>query len=368
VRLGIGGHVLPGVETLLAQTTKAEAAGWDSVWWSDHLMGWYPHQAWTSDVTALANAQSSPHAFLDPLVSMATVATHTSRVQLATGVTDLIRRPPALAAQQFLSLHHVSRGRTVLGLGAGEGENLIPYGFPFDRPVARLEEGLRIIRLLWEHDEPVDYDGEFWTLRDAVVGTGAYDGRFPPIWLAAHGPRMLDVTGRLADGWLPIGLPVEGYAAGRDQIRRAAVAAGRDAGAVECGFFAYCLLAEDEVEVERLLAAPLVRAFALILPESAYARHGAEHPLGAGTYGLTDYIPTRLGRDEFLAACDRVPVDVARDLLFAGTPDQLVARARDYAAVGMDHLVLWNVSFFGDVAALKPSYALLEEVRAQLAR
>jgi phthiodiolone/phenolphthiodiolone dimycocerosates ketoreductase len=367
VRLGIGGHVLPGVDTLVSQTTRAEAAGWDSVWWSDHLMGWYPHQAWTPDVTGLAVAQPSPHAFVDPLVAMSTVATHTSRVQLATGVTDLIRRPPALAAQQFLSLHHMSRGRAVLGVGAGEGENLLPYGFPFDQPVARLEEGLEIIRLLWEHDEPIDYDGTFWTLRDAVLGMGGYEGTFPAIWLAAHGPRMLELTGRQGDGWLPIGIPEEAYGSALARIRSASVAAGRDQDAVEPGFFAYCLLADTEAEVDRLLEAPLVRAFALILPESTYARHGVEHPLGAGSYGLLDYIPTRFDRDEFLAACDRVPVDVAREAFLAGTPDDVVARARQYAAAGMEHLVLWNISFFGDVQALRPSYALLEDVRTMLA-
>jgi alkanesulfonate monooxygenase SsuD/methylene tetrahydromethanopterin reductase-like flavin-dependent oxidoreductase (luciferase family) len=70
--------------------------------------------------------------------------------------------------------------------------------------VARLEEALTIIRLLWESGgRPVSYTGKFWTLRDAVFNLPLYKGRAPRIWIAAHAPRMLRLTGRFGDGWVP---------------------------------------------------------------------------------------------------------------------------------------------------------------------
>ena len=62
-----------------------------------------------------------------------------------------------------------------------------------------------MIRLLWESDGPVDFDGQFYTLHHARLDTEPYDGRLPPIWIGASGPRMLDIAGRYADGWWPAG-------------------------------------------------------------------------------------------------------------------------------------------------------------------
>ena len=68
-------------------------------------------------------------------------------------------------AQSFVTLDHLSKGHAILGIGNGESENVEPYGLPWDKPVARIEEALTIIRLLWENvGRPVDYDGQFWKL------------------------------------------------------------------------------------------------------------------------------------------------------------------------------------------------------------
>ena len=110
-----------------------------------------------------------------------------------------------MLAQTALTIDHLARGRFILGLGSGESENTLPYGFDFARPVSRFEEALRVIRLLWESDGPVDFDGQFYTLHHARLDTEPYDGRLPPIWIGASGPRMLDIAGRYADGWWPAG-------------------------------------------------------------------------------------------------------------------------------------------------------------------
>lgn len=63
----------------------------------------------------------------------------------------------------------------------------MPYGFDFTKPVSRLEEALHVIRLLWDSDGPVDFDGQFYRLRHARLDTEPYEGRVPPIWIGASG-------------------------------------------------------------------------------------------------------------------------------------------------------------------------------------
>ena len=73
----------------------------------------------------------------------------------------------------------------------------------WSKPVGHLDEALDVIRLLWNADGAVDFDGQFYPLRDAVLGLSPYTPGGPPIWIAAHKPRMLGITGRKGDGWLP---------------------------------------------------------------------------------------------------------------------------------------------------------------------
>ena len=58
---------------------------------------------------------------------------------------------------------------------------------------------------MWESDRPVDFEGAFYKLEHARMDTELYNGRCPPIWIGASGPRMLELTGRYADGWWPAG-------------------------------------------------------------------------------------------------------------------------------------------------------------------
>lgn len=369
--VGTGGNILPPVEGLLRTAQSAERRGYASLWWPDHLMGWHPQEMWTPDVTELASFQANPHIYLDPVAAMAAVAVHTDAVRLGTSVTEPVRRHPAMLAQEFLTLDHLSHGRVVLGLGAGERENIEPYGLDHARPASRFEEALRIIRLLWENDEPVDFDGEFWRLRDAVLGMGPYrvdeDGtrHYPPIWAGAHGPRMLSICGRLCDGWLPtypadVGVWSKMLAA----IRAAAEEAGRDTSAVTPSMWAMLVIDEDPAEVDRLLETAILKAWMLVEPSSHFEALGYEHPLGPDFYGLLDYVPARLTREDALAAVDRIPLEVVRRHTLCGTPDEVAAELRAYGDAGLEHVVLQNVTFMADLSKLRSSFALQDEVMA----
>jgi len=181
----------------------------------------------------LVGIQDHPYQrrFLDTWTLLAWLAGQTQRVRLFTDVANLPLRPPAVLAKAAASLDLLSGGRFELGLGAGAFWEGIGA---FDGPVrsAResvdaLEEAIAVIRAVWAGEGTVE--GEHYGLRGAKPGP-------PPahdvgIWLGAYGPRMLRVTGRLADGWipsLPRMLPLDELPARRAALDEAARAAGRD--------------------------------------------------------------------------------------------------------------------------------------------
>ena len=364
--IGVPGVTTPPAGAVVKTARQQEAAGFDSIWWSDHLMGWHPEAIWTPEFTPLALRTPSPHVFLDHIACQTVAAMSTERVRIGVGVTEPVRHHPAMLAQQYLTLDHFSGGRTILGMGTGEGENTIPYGLDFSRPVGRLEEALEIIRLLWSTDEPVDFDGDFWTMRGAVMGLQPLEAGPPPIWLAGLGPRMLGVTARLADGWIPIGLTAKDYADKLARILQLRDDAGRT-GTFTPGLFMFSVVDEDEAAIDEILSHPIVRVLGLVAPGWMYEDAGAEHPLGADFHGLTDYIPTRFDREAALAAIDRVPEEVLRRFLLCGTPDAIATRLREYEAAGCEHAVVWNVSFLTDLSKVASSFRLMAELRADLA-
>ncbi len=367
IEVGAAGTIMPPVEGAIRTARRNEEKGYDAIWYPDHLMAWHSESIWTPDVTPLASFQPNPHVYLDPIALIAAVGVHTERIRLGTSVTEPIRRHPAMVANEWLTLDHITKGRAILGIGAGERENIEPYGLDYSRQVSKFEEALTIIRLLWEHDEPVDFDGTFWRLRRAVNGMGPYrPGRYPPIWVGAHGPRMLDITGRLGDGWIPNLVGVDRYRESLARIRRAAAEAGRGPDAVTPGMWCLTVVSEDHDECHRILNQRIPKGFLLVIPSEEFERHGSQHPLGEGFNGLRDYVPTRYGRDEMLAALDAIPEEVAHENILHGNPDEIVARVREYGAEGLRHAALWNITFLGDVTKVRESFHLMDQVLASL--
>ncbi|MGC5051783.1 LLM class flavin-dependent oxidoreductase [Micromonospora sp. DT48] len=183
----------------------------------------------------LVTFQDHPYqpAFLDTWTLLSFVAARTERVRLSANVTNLPLRPPAVLARSVASLDLLSGGRMELGLGAGAfwdaieamgGRRLSP-----GQGVRALEEAIEIIRQIWDVDARggVRVEGEFHRAVGAKRGPApAHD---VGIWLGAYKPRMLALTGRRADGWLPslAYLQPGDLARGNAIIDEAAAEAGR---------------------------------------------------------------------------------------------------------------------------------------------
>src|SRR5688572_17295070 len=164
IKVGVQDPTRPPFTVTRLGARIAERVRFDSYWLIDHFMGVVPPGMWTKDLTPAARMVKNPDEFFDPFVVLGGLAARTRRIRLGTAVTDVVRLHPASIARAALTLQHVSKGRFILGIGAGERENTEPYGLSLARPVSRFEEALKVIRLLWGSREPFDFDGEFFKL------------------------------------------------------------------------------------------------------------------------------------------------------------------------------------------------------------
>jgi alkanesulfonate monooxygenase SsuD/methylene tetrahydromethanopterin reductase-like flavin-dependent oxidoreductase (luciferase family) len=213
-----GWFLIPTAEhypQLVAQAQTAERLGLEWIGIQDH-----PYQ----------------RRFLDTFTLLALLAAQTERIGLFPDVACLPLRPPAVMAKAAASLDLASGGRVELGLGAGGFWDAIEgMGGPRREPgeaVDALEDAIHITRAMWSGERTIRHQGEHYRIHG--IHPGPQPAHEMGIWLGAYRPRMLDLTGRLADGWLPSapGMPLEDLPAANARIDEAAEQAGRDPAAV----------------------------------------------------------------------------------------------------------------------------------------
>jgi phthiodiolone/phenolphthiodiolone dimycocerosates ketoreductase len=336
----------------LSKLDLLDSGRYHSIWLPDHMVSFWPESIWTPEFTDLATVSPSPHRHLDAMVVAGAAAALTKNVPIATSVVDTVRRHPSLLAQSALTIQHLSRGRFILGLGCGETENTVPYGFDFAKPVARYEEALRVIKMLWASDGPIDFSGQFYTLRHARLDTEPYEGRFPPIWGAGSGPRVLGIIGRHCDGWWPAGAySPEDYAEKLEAVRDAAEQAGRDPMAITPAIIWTCLIADDDAELAKILEAPLIRAYYVMQTPAALMRQfGFEHPLGDDWRGYQDITPEALPRERVFAMLKKVSIDSLLKLVPHGSSKQIARILKGYIEAG---LRVPKILDYGSMAGLR---------------
>jgi phthiodiolone/phenolphthiodiolone dimycocerosates ketoreductase len=345
-----------------------DSGRYHSIWLPDHMVSFWPDSIWTPEFTDLATVSPSPHRHLDGMAVAAAAAVLTSKTPIVTTVVDTVRRHPAMLAQTALTLDHLSKGRFILGLGSGELENTVPYGFDFRRTVGRLEEAIRVIKLLWESDGPVDFDGEFYRLEHARLDTESYDGVPPPIWIGATGPRMLDIAGRHADGWWPNGAYTpEDYAAKLQVVRDSAEQAGRDPMAIVPAVTQICLIGDDD-EIDEMLEAPLVKAIILMVTAQDLATFGYRHPMGPSWRGIMDFDPVKLSREKILAFCDEVDTQAIRDVFPCGTTQHVAQKVKGFCDAGMRVFKLMEYGAMGGLKFGATSAAKVRQTEDELLR
>lgn len=199
----------------------------------------------------LVGIQDHPYQqrFLDTWTLIAFATARTERTVFFPDVASLPLRPPAVLAKSAATLDLLSEGRIELGLGSGAywpgiaamgGRSLSPGD-----AVSALEEAIHVIRLMWSGERSARFEGRFYSL--GGVRPGPPPAHEMEIWLGAYKPRMLRLTGSLADGWVPSAayLAPETVADSSARIDEAAAAAGRDPAAIRRVYNVWGLITED---------------------------------------------------------------------------------------------------------------------------
>jgi phthiodiolone/phenolphthiodiolone dimycocerosates ketoreductase len=337
-----------------------------SLWMPDHLVSFWPDSIWTPEFTDLAEVSPSPHRYLDALTLAGAVAARMTCTRLATSVLDTVRRHPVMLAQSALTLSHLSDGRFILGLGAGERENLAPYGFDDRRRVSRFAEAVRLIRLLWGTDGPVDFAGEHFRLEHARLDAELHHTGPPPIWIGANGPRMLRLVGELGDGWWPTGSAgPQTYGKQLACIREAAEQAGRDPDAITPAKMVVCLIGEPD-ELSEIVQRPLVKSLVLQLTADALAATGHRHPMGEHWRGIQDIDPRTLTRDRLLQLFEQVDPAAILSVVPHGTPKQVAEQVAEFGDAGAQVVSVLDYSGMAGQVYAAESARKIREVEDKL--
>ncbi|GAB2818384.1 LLM class F420-dependent oxidoreductase [Actinocorallia aurea] len=157
-----------------------------------------------------------PEAYsFDAVSQLGYIAAKTERLQIASGILNIYSRTPALMAMTAAGIDYVSDGRFTLGLGAS-GPQVIEgfHGLPYHAPLGRTREVIEICRKVWKREEPLNYDGKYYTLPlPAEKGTGLGKAlkiinhpvrKSIPVEIAAIGEKNVELAAEIADGWQPI--------------------------------------------------------------------------------------------------------------------------------------------------------------------
>jgi probable F420-dependent oxidoreductase len=214
-------------ENLLKIAQRAEALGYDSLWTVDRLL--WPVAPQTPYVAAPDGALPGEYKrVLDPLVALTFVAGHTKKIALGTSVLDIPYYSPVMLARRVTTLDVLSGGRVRLGLGLGwSKDEHDAVGASMKQRGARADEFLALMKAIWTTD-PAEFSGTFYTLPRSVIETKPVLKPHPPIYMAAFVPAALSRIARLADGWNPVGIPVEGMQKMFEGLKQMAKKAGRD--------------------------------------------------------------------------------------------------------------------------------------------
>jgi F420-dependent oxidoreductase-like protein len=267
---------------------EAERLGYDWASVGDHLM--------TNPIFGARDTDPWNEAW----TALAALAEATDRIRVGVLVTSVGFRHPAVLAKMAATLDVISGGRLEFGIGAGylEAEYRM-YGLPFPPAsvrIAQLDEAIRVCKLLWTQ-ERATFSGTYFTLADAVCAPKPVQRPYPPIWLGGMGEqKTLRVVAEHADGWNAFPVPVPQLQHKLDVLHGHCAAVGREYDAIRKQLVCTAIVRSDPVQVAEELA-----------------RFAAERQL---------------------------PLEQARHMAIAGTPEEVAAALIPYIEIGFDMFLL----------------------------
>lgn len=269
------------------------------------------------------------------------VAGQTTRIGLASGVMQIPARPPGLTALTAATLDYLSDGRFRLGLGVSNPEVAAGwYGQPSDRPLARIREYVAIVRKAWEGG-PVTHEGEYFQLPADGRG-GAPLHLFTeqrrtriPVYLAAVGPRALQLAGEISDGWIGVFASPQAVAESVKHIHAGGQLAGREMSGFDVMPCLPTAIADEVGTAVELLRAQYLYLLSIGHPEQNFYCALARR-MGFGEH--MDRFSRRLAAGDRVGAGTAIPAAFIDQTALAGPVPRLAQRMRAYADAGVTTL------------------------------
>jgi F420-dependent oxidoreductase-like protein len=304
----------------------------------------------------------------DALTQLAYLAGQTERIYLGSAIAQLGARTPAMLAMSAMSLQLLSGGRFRLGIGTS-GPQVMEgwHGIRFDAPVAMTRETIEIVRMVAAGDR-LSYQGRTYQLPLPDSKGRAIRSMLPPtavpIYVAALGPRNLELTGELADGWIGNAFMPEHAHVFLDRLRAGAAKADRSVTDLDLVIPVGVEFTTDE-EAAHAAARQHARGYAFTIGamgstdknfyNAAFTRQGYGSDVDA-VQAL--WLAGR--RDE---AADRVPVELGAKTNLVGTPAMIAARLRLYRDAGVTTL---QAKLAGDPTRQLDTLAQLVDIASRL--
>ncbi len=306
---------------IIQRAQFCEKNGFDSVLIDDHLL--YG-----------TGEASAP----EPFTTLTALALQTKRIRVGIAVTDLVRRHPAIVAQAAATLANIAPGRVFLGLGAGDPMNQAPFGLPTHHRYGKLEEGLKVLRMLWASsiEKPARFKGRFFKLNNAYLQTSPPNDGPVPVYLAAFGKKMLQLTGREADGWVPHCHTPKTYRDDLKIVEEAARTARRSMNNFYPGYYTLASASNNREVADANVLGP-ARYFLALIPEALRkVDPSANHP---GRIWEKMDLP-KLQRETIREIASTIPSETALNTVIHGTPNDCVEQVSRFQKAGCREMML----------------------------
>ena len=291
---------------------------------------WVQH----AEKLGVAMAFSAEAWWSDAVTPLAFLADKTERIKLATGIMQVTARTPAMAAMTALTLHDLSGGRFVLGLGAS-GPQVVEglHGVRYARPLTRLKETVEICRMVFA-GEKVRYDGRIYQMplpdSEGKAIRIAHEPADIPIYLATLGPNALRYTGEAANGWLGTSFSPDHPEAHMDYLSEGAARADRPLNDLD-------LCVSVRVEIGDDVEAMIDRR----RPQVAFNMGG----MGSADTNFYNDAFKRAGFEDDARAIQALWLEGKRDEAAARVPDPMVTR---FQALGTPEMVRERLGKYRD--------------------
>lgn len=252
------GFALPNVgpigtaESVSKVAQRAEALGYDSLWTIERLLWPVKPQA-PYPVTPDGSLPEVYKHVLDPVETLTFAAAQTKKIALGTSVLDIPYHNPVMLARRLTTLDQLSNGRLRLGLGLGwSKDEMDAMGSDIKKRGAMADEFLQALKAIWTTN-PVEFRGKFYNIPQSYIGPKPVQKPHPPIYMAAFAPAALQRLARMADGWNPVAIPIEGMAQMFSSIKQMAKEAGRDPSSLALVIRAHVEISNQPLGKDRMI-------------------------------------------------------------------------------------------------------------------